>query len=343
MTREQQITQFLNGTDWSRAKRTPLTQDASFRRYWRLESEGGAAMLMDAPPPEKPVALFADIAQFLSQQGLCAPEIYALDNDAGLMLLQDFGDLTFTRLLSSDPESETRLYELAIDALIQLHQIQEDVLPPLPAYDPATLLNEAQLLIEWFYPAVTGTEITTNQAQQFNAAWQQSFDQLPPHQPALVLRDYHVDNLMRPQGAADTQCGLLDFQDALIGSPAYDLVSLLEDARRDICSDLQAHCLTRYFNTMRENQPEFPDQHSLTPWLNVLGAQRHAKVLGIFVRLCKRDQKPHYLGHLPRVLRLYQAAIEREPLLAPVAQWMQENLPFEEISLENIISSSQCN
>ena len=334
MTREAQIERFLGRTDWSKASRTPLSQDASFRRYWRLKQSSKRALLMDAPPPEKPVSLFANIAVFLRNQGLWAPEIYAQDDADGLMLIEDFGEETFTRILKTDPKSEIALYELAIDTLCDLHRVKADRKLNLGNYDIDTLLSEANLFCEWFFPAITGFQASLDARKSFNLAWKQSIEVLSPHRSVLVLRDYHVDNLMRLHGDdGQILCGVLDFQDALYGSPAYDLMSLLEDARRDISPELHQHCLARYFHTMAGADSDFPGPDALQPWLNVLAAQRHAKVLGIFVRLYQRDQKPHYLKHLPRVLRLYRAAIEREPDLAPVARWMQVNLPFSSIDL----------
>lgn len=335
MTRETQIEQFLGRTTWAQASRAPLGQDASFRRYWRLKKSTKQALLMDAPPPEKPVSLFANIAVFLRNQGLYAPKIYAQDEASGLMLIEDFGEDTFTRILAADPTSEIALYELAIDTLCDLHQIKPDQTLSLGDYDIDTLLSEASLFCEWFYPAISGSQATLEACQSFDLAWKQSIKALRPYRSVLVLRDYHVDNLMRLHSDdGQTLCGVLDFQDALYGSPAYDLMSLIEDARRDISPELHSHCLKRYFCTMTGTDPDFPGPDALQPWLNVLAAQRHAKVLGIFVRLYQRDQKPHYLKHLPRVLRLFQDAIEREPDLAPVAHWMQVNLPFSSIDLE---------
>jgi len=337
MNREAQIQAFLARTDWADAKRSALGQDASFRRYWRLEQHGDTAMLMDAPPPEKPVSLFARIARFLRDHNLYAPEIYALDKASGLMLIEDFGEQTFTRLLANDPTEETALYELATDTLCRLHRVPAPLELTLGTYDLNSLISEAALFTAWFYPAISGQALSDAQSMAFKRAWQRSIAPLADHRQVLVLRDYHVDNLMRvtlPGGT--TQCGLLDFQDALIGSPAYDLMSLLEDARRDISAGLKQHCLDRYFMQMANFDPHFPSADILTPWLNVLAAQRHAKVLGIFVRLCQRDHKPLYLRHLPRVLALYRHAIEREPCLAPIAQWMAENLPFNAINLHKL-------
>ncbi len=336
MKREAQIEQFLSRTDWSQAKRTALSQDASFRRYWRLQQDAQQALLMDAPPPEKPVSLFANIAVFLRDHGVYAPAIYAQDESNGLMLIEDFGEHTFTRILATEPLSEITLYDLAIDTLCDLHQIKPNQTLSLGDYDIDTLVSEAGLFCEWFFPAITGFQAGLETRQSFDQAWRQSIEALTPHRSVLVLRDYHVDNLMRLCPNGQTLCGVLDFQDALYGSPAYDLMSLLEDARRDISPELHRHSLTRYFRNMAAADPDFPRPEALQPWLNVLAAQRHAKVLGIFVRLYIRDQKPHYLKHLPRVLRLFQAAIEREPGLAPVAHWMQTELPFTSIDLSAV-------
>jgi len=296
-------------------------------------------MLMDAPPPEKPVTFFADIATFLRKNGLHAPAIYDVDEKHGLMLIEDFGDATFTRILQNHPAQENTLYDLAIDTLVKLHQIPSTGRLSLAPYDTPTLLAEAELLTDWFYPAITHTPASAQQKTQFAEAWRVSIEKLPSYPLVLVLRDYHVDNLMRLEHEYPAACGLLDFQDALMGSPAYDLMSLIEDARRDISSELKDRCLQRYFSAM-ENQHDFPSQEQLTPWLNVLAAQRHAKVLGIFVRLYKRDNKANYLEHLPRVLALYTAALKREPVLQAVVQWMGEHLPPETIDIERISASN---
>lgn len=293
-------------------------------------------LLMDAPPPEKPVSIFAEIANFLLSNGLYAPKIEHIDQQHGLMLLEDFGNDTFTRILAREPARETELYELATDTLIKLHQIDSYASIDLPLYNTTALMDEVRLLTEWFYPALTGEPANRRQQESYESAWQKSFAALAPHRAVLVLRDYHVDNLMELTDAdGEMHCGLLDFQDALMGSPAYDLISLIEDARRNISAQLKEHCLQRYLSATEMLQ-DFPSRTELTPWLNVLAAQRHAKVLGIFVRLYKRDKKANYLEHLPRVLALYEAALKREPLLNPVSSWMSENLPFTDIRLSKI-------
>ena len=159
--REHLIQNFLSQTPWKNAQRTALGQDASFRRYWRLHMDQGTAMLMDAPPPEKPVSLFAEIAQFLRDKGLYAPDVYTMDERHGLMLIEDFGDATFTRILQATPAQERPLYELAIDTLVELHCVTSYRELSLPEYDIATLLDEARLFIDWFYPAVSGMTATS--------------------------------------------------------------------------------------------------------------------------------------------------------------------------------------
>lgn len=327
------IDAFLQHGPWQNAERKLLKQDASFRRYWRLSLNQKSCILMDAPPPEKPVSLFADIAKFLSNNGLCAPEILAIDDLNGLMLLQDFGDNTFTRLLLNDPERENELYALAIDTLLKLHQIQLPSSLSLPTYSWDILIDEAALFIDWFYPAVSNKPASTGQIESFKHAWLTCFKQLTDHQNVVVLRDYHVDNLMIVNSSdGNNQCGLLDFQDALMGSPAYDLVSLVEDARRDISPEFKIITLDQYFNAT-ESIDNAPTRANLMPWINVLAAQRHAKVLGIFIRLYKRDGKAHYLKHLPRVMALFNAALEREALLRPIKCWMQENISANDIDI----------
>ena len=258
----------------------------------------------------------------------------------GLMLLEDLGDETFTRKLASAPHTEAELYQMAIDTLIQLHQIDDHAQLSLSAYDTHTLLEEAQLFTPRGFTPPSVAKWQRND-KTTNLLWpgKNLSRGLPAHPNVLVLRDFHVDNLMyvRPNDQ-QIQCGLLDFQDALSGSPAYDLISLLEDARRDISAEIKSACLDRYFTQIAHIE-DLADAALLEPWLNVLGAQRHAKVLGIFMRLYKRDKKAHYLKHLPRVLSLFETALIREPRLNPVTEWMMENLPFSEIDLAPILKN----
>jgi aminoglycoside/choline kinase family phosphotransferase len=317
------ITAFLAKCGWAAAARDKLPGDASFRRYERLNLDGRRAMLMDAPPPKEDVRPFLRIARHLTKLGFSAPHIFEADEANGLLLLEDLGDDTFTRLLAKGAE-ETALYELAVDTLIGLHLVPIDKVLPLGIlpYDEAKLLEEARLLTDWFLPAIDGAPLPADAAESYAAAWRAAFKALDGQPYTLVLRDYHVDNLMRlPSRSGISACGLLDFQDALVGPTAYDLVSLLEDARRDLAPGLADGMMARYLAA-------FPklDQGKFAAAAAVLAAQRNAKIVGIFTRLSRRDGKHHYLGHVPRVWRLLNADLEH-PALAGVRAWFDEHVP----------------
>lgn len=321
--RAQSRQQFLRTHGWADANVIAFAADASFRRYFRLTDAGRTALLMDAPPPMERTEPFTDIANHLCALGLSAPRVYAADHDDGWLLLEDFGDGTFTQLLLAG-HAEAALYELACDTLVALqgHPRVNDL--PLPAYDVKALLDEAELFVQWFVPAVVHKPGAASY-ESFMKAWLQVLEQVPPLPPSLVLRDYHVDNLMLlPQRSGTAACGLLDFQDALHGSPAYDLASLLEDARRDVSPDVIHSVLTRYSAA----RPEL-DSGALLHAFTVLAAQRHAKVAGIFVRLWQRDGKPVYLRHIPRVLRYLRQHLGK-PELAPVRSWIDAHIDLDD-------------
>lgn len=299
----------------------PLPSDASFRRYFRLRRAGETRMLMDAPPEKEKPAVFAALAMHLKTLGLSAPAVLEFDLDRGFLVLEDFGEDTFTRLLRAGAD-ERALYDGAVDVLAHLHAHPQAVLDDWPRYDRATLQSEAALFVDWFVPLARGYGPSEAERRDFTIALDSVFDSLPPFPPALVLRDYHVDNLMRVPGRNGLrQWGLLDFQDALIGHPAYDLVSLLEDARRDLSPALVARERERYAAARGASlDAGFAD------WYAALGCQRHAKVLGIFVRLLWRDGKAVYLRHLPRVWRLFAASLE-QPALAALKPVVTQLLP----------------
>jgi aminoglycoside/choline kinase family phosphotransferase len=310
--REQDRHTFLRAHGWDGGPEAALQSDASFRRYFRVTIGGEPRLVMDAPPGQEDVGPFVTIAEHLLSLGLSAPWIYAADRDRGFVLLEDFGDDTYTRLLGGGAAEEP-LYALAIDALIALHRHPQAKALHLPAYDRPALLEKAGLFAEWYVPALGSVAEPDDFRSRFLAAWNAVFDALPPAPTTLVLRDYHVDNLMLLRGREGAAaCGLLDFQDAAIGAMPYDVVSLLEDARRDIADDLAAAMLERYHQAM----PKL-DREVFSRWYAVLGAQRHCRIAGVFVRLWARDGKDVYLGHIPRVVRLLARALEH-PAMAPV-------------------------
>jgi N-acetylmuramate 1-kinase len=311
------IDEFLDTHGWGDAARATLAGDASFRHYDRLVRGDERAVLMDAPPPDEDVRPFVAIARYLSEQGFSAPDIIATDEDAGLLLLEDLGDDTYTRMLATDGD-EAALYALAVDVLISLHKCStrpEGLLP----YGNGRLLDEAFLAPVWLFDDIPLSEPVR---REYGDAWLELFPHVHATPKVLVLRDYHVDNLIWLAGRNETKaCGLLDFQDAVLGSVAYDLMSLLQDARRDIDPDLKAAMIERY-------TAAFPDldRDAFDLAFTVLAAQRHAKVIGIFTRLDKRDGKPDYLAHLPRVWRLLEAALEH-PRLSRLKSWFDEHMP----------------
>lgn len=319
-SREALVRGFLRSAGWGAAERRMLAQDASFRRYERLVDGDRRAVLMDAPPPLEDVRPFIAVGRHLRRLGLSAPEILAEDAEAGLLLLEDLGDHTFTRLLAAGAD-EHELYALAVDTLATLHGSAEAAALDLPPYDEGRLLAEAQLFVDWYLPAVLQRPATTDEAESYAAAWREALSEVGGAASTLVLRDYHVDNLVRLSARSGVAaCGLLDFQDAVRGPASYDLVSLLEDARRDVPPQLAARMLERYLGQLPSVQPE-PFMRSY----RVLGAQRHAKVIGIFTRLAHRDGKPGYLRHIPRLWRLLERSLD-DPLLRPVRSWLDRNL-----------------
>jgi len=302
---------FLIAAGWEGAEIRPLAGDASFRRYFRVVDHDRSAILMDAPPPHEDPRPFIAVARWLAERGFAAPEILHENLEHGLVLLQDFGDARMRETVDAAPESELRLYEAAIDLLIRLRDHEAADLRP---YDLAEYQREAALLPEWYCPAL-GLDVD---AQSYARAWEQALAPvLGGHTPVTVLRDYHAENIMLIEGSESL--GLLDFQDALAGHPAYDLVSLLQDARRDVPAELETAMLDRYKRITGAGDDFDVAYH-------VLGAQRNAKIIGIFTRLWKRDGKPRYPGLCPRVWTYLERDLAH-PALRPVAEWFDANLP----------------
>ena len=287
-----------------------LPADASPRRYFRQPcSPFGPCLLMVTDPDAPDLRAYLQIAAHLDGLGLSAPQIYAADISSGLALIEDFGDNTYTSLLRAGVD-EHGLYETGIDALIQLHNHPKGGQIDLPAFDMPALMQEVQLFPDWFAPSVAPGRDLTGFAQAFGALWRDALSDVAQRRDTLVLRDYHVDNLMLLTDRTDVaRCGLLDFQDGLIGSAAYDVLSLTQDARRDVPQALEQVVLARYFAA----RPKLDTKQFMQDF-HLLAAQRHTKVAGIFHRLSQRDGKPHYLTHMPRVLRLLDQALHHAGL-----------------------------
>lgn len=321
--RDAAIARFLAKAGWGDAERKPLAGDASFRRYDRVRLGGRSAVLMDAPPPLNDVRPFLAIDRLLRAQGLSAPEILAEDVEAGLVLLEDLGDDTYGRVLAQGAD-EAGLYWLAVDALIHLHRRFRVEGAAAPPFDEARALREVELLLDWLWPAMKGAPATESVRAEYRAAWQAVLPLRDAVPSSLALFDFHIDNLMwlkgRPGIAA---CGLLDFQDAVLAPVSFDLVSLLEDARRDVPAHLSEELIGHYlaaFSEIRES--DFRASYC------VIGAQRSTRILGTFARLKLRDSKPGYLVHIPRVWRWLGQDLAH-PALAPVEAWFDRHIPPE--------------
>ncbi|MGI8611619.1 MAG: aminoglycoside phosphotransferase family protein, partial [Sphingomicrobium sp.] len=282
---------FLEACGWAGARIEPLAGDASFRRYFRVIGEGRAAVLMDAPPPHEDPRPFAAVAQWLSSTGLSAPEIIAHDLDKGLLLLADFGDARLRETLDEDPERERELYQLATDVLIHLHR--HPPMPGLPAHGLDQWLDELKLFTDWYCPAL-GLAVDLD---GYRAAWIEALEPVASDGlgPVTILRDYHAENIMLIGGRDGiAHVGLLDFQDARAGHPAYDLASVLEDARRDVPAAIERAMIDRYMAATAQGET-----FERAYW--ALAAQRNTRILGVFTRLWKRDNKPHYTHFQPRM------------------------------------------
>ena len=329
MTRQHAISEFLKANGYGKAELAPLAGDASFRRYIRLHQDGKSYMLMDAPPEKEDVRPYLAIARYLHKNGYSTPEILAQDEAQGFLLLEDLGDETFTRILKAAPENEaleTQFYEAAIDLLAAWHQPQSLMRNragglPLPIYDEALLLREVALLPNWYLPQVVGREQAAPARAEFMELWEKLLRREKLETQYFVHRDYHADNLMWVPGRADVaRVGLLDFQDGVYGDAAYDLVSLLEDARRDVSPALAESMLKRYIAATGAEEEELRRHYAL------LGAQRNMKIVGIFVRLGARDGKTHYLNYLPRVWAHLEHDLQH-PALAEIRQWVEKHIP----------------
>ena len=309
------LVEFVAHSGWKGAEIDPLPGDASFRRYFRLSRGDETAMLMHAPPPHEDPAPFLHVAHWLNAHAMRAAAILAEDAAQGWVLTEDFGNDRMRDWLDDHPADEQAAYGAAVDALVALHRLPAG---PFPAYDMAVYAREAALLTEWYCPA-QGLQVDT---EGYAAVWEETLaPMLARQEPGVtVLRDYHAENIMLLDGQPGAPQGMIDFQDALVGHPAYDLVSLLQDARRDVSEALEAEMLAHYCAGAGINDEDFLADYAR------LGAQRNAKIVGIFTRLDRRDGKAKYLAMIPRVW----AALERDlahPALAPVARWFDANIP----------------
>ncbi len=343
------IRRFLERSDFGRAERRRIQGDASTRSYERLNRDGATYILMNSPkrpdgPPVrggKPYSAIAHLAEnvtpfvamalALRGRGFSAPAIFAADRESGLLLIEDLGD---ELVVGGDPPApiESR-YEMATDLLAELHQEQlPEVLPVepgvsyrLPRYDMDAFLIEVELLVDWYLPKLE-TRVSDAKRDTYRTLWRDALLPMTSGGQTWVLRDIHSPNLLwLPEREATARVGLLDFQDAVIGPAAYDVASLLQDARVDIPEMMEIGLLSRYTRARRSADAAF-DAPAFARAYATLAAQRASKILGIFARLERRDHKPQYLRHLPRVWAYLQRSLAH-PALAPLAAWYRVNVP----------------
>lgn len=309
---------FLSEAGWGAAARAPLAGDASARRYERLALNRRKAVLMDAPPSfGESTARFARMARWLSDHGYSAPEILGEDHAEGFLLLEDLGDALFARLLAADPSREAELYTAATDFLGDLHRHPApDFIAPL---DGAGLAELVALMPRWYLHGIG--EAGNPAANAVPDLIRVAYERLGDGRIVTSLRDFHAENLIwLPGRSGHARLGLLDFQDAVATHPAYDLVSLLQDARRDVSEATEAAMVARHVAANALDPAAFGAIYAL------LGAQRALRIAGIFARLTLRDGKAHYLDYLPRVWRYLDRNLAH-PALGDLARAVHEGLP----------------
>lgn len=355
MSRENEIVTFLEDAKWDKAVRSPVPGDASTRRYERLNLNGIIAVLMDAPKgaeaPSEPEGAsvadrealgynalarlagpnpeaFASIANELTKRGFSAPKIIAADLEKGFMLLEDLGDDLYASVIANDAAKERPLYEAAIDTLAAIYRSTFPAKMEFQGqdwrvrdYDCAAMQAEADLFLDW-YAKDFGHDVQGTARSEWHNIWAELYNALDVHAPGLALRDFHAENIFwLPERQAVSRVGLIDFQDGLFAHPAYDLVSLIEDARRDVSPDLAEPLQMRFCEKAGlKYGPEFRTAYAVT------GAQRNAKILGIFIRLAERDGKPHYRGLIPRVAAHFQGNLQ-DPKCADLKGWVETHVP----------------
>lgn len=349
LARAKAIHDLLEASGWCGAERIFMQGDASARSYERLfKSEGATAILMISPPrPDGPplrygkpysaiaklaedIRPFIAIGKGLRAQGLSAPEIFAFDLDAGLALIEDLGDEQLTR----DHGIIEERYAVALAALTRLHSASlPDILPVkddetyrIPAYDVDALSIEVELLLDWYAPFIACAQLTSGAKATFVNLWRHAVQTILAARPTWTLRDYHSPNLLwlaERKGIA--RVGIIDFQDCVLGHPAYDVVSLLQDARVEVPQHVELKLLAQYAWLRREEDSSF-DMTAFARAYAILGAQRATKILGIFARLDERDQKPQYLVHLPRIENYLMRNLAH-PALSELKLWYGEHLP----------------
>ena len=321
--------QFLDGTNWKNATRVKVAGDASNRSYDRLSdpTTGKTAILMDAPPDKgEDVRPFIAIAQHLRAIGLSAPDIIHADVENGFLILEDLGDDLFSRLIPNRAELENPLYAGATEVLLHLRTAE---IPQVSAFDASVMADLCMLAFTSYAGAVCPD--TTG---EFTARFTKLLSETTSGNQVLILRDYHADNLIwLPDRTGPAKIGLLDFQDAKTGHCAYDLVSLLQDVRRDVPADIEEEMIARYIAKSGVEGGGFRQAYY------VLGAQRALRILGVFARLGREYGRPHYVDMIPKVWQILMRNLDH-PALSPISALLKDLLPEPDSELLQELKSS---
>ena len=312
-----QLLLYLENQEISSKNLVAIKSDASFRKYYRLENN---ILVMDAAPEKgESVSKFSEIARILHTFNLSAPKILDVNNEEGFILLEDFGDKIFSKYINK--ENKKDLYKKAIDVLIDIkiksHQ-NKSSLSKLTKYNFEELYRESILFIEWFIEKKLGMQISNKKRDEFYQILQHAFFNIKSQNDTLVLRDYHVDNLiLKDHKEPLKQVGLIDFQDALLGSSFYDLASLLEDVRMPLNGNEKEELIRYYINITNESYEKVREE------INFFSLQRNLKILGIFNRLLIRDGKARYLEYLPATFNFIKSNL-KSSLFFDMKKWIEE-------------------
>lgn len=318
-----QRTEFLRSCGWATALEAAVSGDWSQRKFFRLDRTDRTAILIHSFPDDDPrtspghrLKDFIKISKYLNGIGLSAPRIIAQDIPHGLLLVEDFGSQDFSTLVSSSPAMERDLYMLATSALKYLYKNTRTVDIDLPDYYSSHIHKGHQRVVDWYMPAVLKRINSDKLVSEYLAIWAEIEKKLPPCPRRFVHGDYHPGNLMwLPVRQDDKQVGILDFQQAMIGPAPYDLVNLLEDARREVPAELRRECLVSYVEGMTKEERE-----SVLAWYPILATQFHCRVIGQAIRLAIRDKKTRLMDVVP-VLRRHMIRDLSSPILKPLKDW----------------------
>jgi aminoglycoside/choline kinase family phosphotransferase len=353
--REETIRSFLKEAGWEKAERRPLAGDASSRRYERLSLAGRPAVLMDWPSgPDAPVVPgraaysriahlaedvrpFVAVGEHLRRLGLTAPELIAADLTHGLLLLEDLGDQVYGLLIEQGkgPSGEEldELYRAGVETLIRLQSVPAPHSLPVgdgtshlvPHFDDSVFRAELDVPLDWYFPTILEREATSAMRDDYHALWTALRPHIDAGVPTLFLRDYHSPNILwLGEREAIARVGLIDYQDALIGNRAYDLVSFLQDARRDVPVEREEAMLAHYITRAKAELSGF-DEEEFRASYAVLGAERALRLIGLWPRLLRRDGKPQYMAHMPRTMDYLRRNLAH-PALRDLARWLDANM-----------------